>query len=89
MGMFAWLKKETAAEALIARALVEFAEGDQRDALGDLMQGLIDLAEGTRASLVLGNLRTRLVTFNLIAPPAAIPMQSVLPASNPTPSPTK
>ncbi len=89
MGILAWIKKQTKAEALIARALVEFAEGDQRDALGDLMEGLIELAEPTRAAQVLVNLRARLATYNLIPQPATIPMPGLLPASSSPTSPTK
>jgi hypothetical protein len=89
MGLLAWIKKKSHAESLIAEALVEFAEGDQKEALGDLLQGLIEMAEGTKASVVLFNLQTRMANFNLINPPATIPMQSVLPASSTPTSPTK
>jgi hypothetical protein len=89
MGLLAWIKKRTHAESLIAAALVEFAEGDQKEALGNLLQGLIEMAAGTNASVVLYNLQTRMANFNLIPHPATIPMQSALPASVTPPSPTK
>jgi hypothetical protein len=93
MGLLGWMKKESAGEKLLAKALVEFAEGDQKDALGDLLQGLIDMADGTKASVPLYNLQTRLANFNLIPAPApavapiAKPPQA--PAATTTPPATK
>lgn len=66
--ILAWLKKESHAEKLIAKALVEFAEGDSRTALGDLFQGLLEMADGTKAETALFNIQTRMATFNLIPP---------------------
>jgi hypothetical protein len=66
--LLAWLKKESHAERLIAKALVDFAEGDTKAALGDLLQGILELADGTKAEPALFSLQTRMANFNLIPP---------------------
>jgi hypothetical protein len=71
MSLFAWLKSKTTAEKLIVKALVDFEEGDQKDALGDLLAGLRELAAGTKADVVLFNLQTRLANLNFIPTPPA------------------
>ena len=87
MGLLAWLKRNVTGEKLVAKALVEFAEGDSKDALGDLVQGLIDLADGTKAEKPLLTIQSRLATFNLIPPLMASP--ATIPLSTGTPSATK
>lgn len=66
--LLAWLKKESHAEKLIANAIVDFAQGNQRAALGDLLQGILELAGGTQAEAAVFNLQTRLASYNLIPP---------------------
>jgi hypothetical protein len=91
MGLLAWIKKESAGEKLVARALVEFAEGDSKDALGDLVQGLIDMADGTKAEPALLAIQSRMAAFNLIGPPAppTLPMPGASPAANVSPPAAK
>jgi hypothetical protein len=66
MSLISWLKSKSAAERLIVKALVDFEEGDQKDALGDLIAGLRGFASGTKADVVLANIQTRLANFNMI-----------------------
>jgi hypothetical protein len=86
MSLISWLKSESAAEKLIAKALVDFERGDQKDALGELFAGLRGLAAGTKADVVLANIQTRLANFNMIplptpAPAAATATLAVAPAA--------
>jgi hypothetical protein len=66
--ILSWLRSESHAEKLIARALVDFAEGDTKTALGVLLEGILELADGTKAEPALVNLQARLASFNLIPP---------------------
>jgi hypothetical protein len=73
MGVFSWIKKESAAEKLIAKALVEFAEGDSKDALANLVQGVVEIADGTKAEAPLVALQTKLIALGAIPAGMAIP----------------
>ena len=84
MSLISWLKSKSAAETLIAKALVDFEEGDQKDALGDLIAGLRGFAAGTKADVVLANIQTRLANYNMI--PALAPAV-VSPAASPATTP--
>jgi hypothetical protein len=72
MGLLSWIKKEKTGEKLVLEALEAFATGDQKTALGDLMQGLIDMAP-PKAVIVLSNLQTRMANFALIPVPTPAP----------------
>ncbi len=90
MGVLSWVKKESAAEKLIAKALVEFTQGDSKDALGNLVQGVVDIADGTKAEAPLAAIQVKLALNGLIPPlaPATLPIKSVaVPAAAATPAP--
>ena len=86
MSLISWIKSKSAAEKLIAKALIDFEEGDQKDALGDLIAGLRGFAAGTKADVVLANMQTRLANFNMIPTPASGPTSLASTAKAATPA---
>ncbi|HEV8061457.1 MAG TPA: hypothetical protein VGP68_16380 [Gemmataceae bacterium] len=88
MGVLSWVKKESAAEKLIAKALVEFAQGDSKDALGNLVQGVVDIANGTKAEAPLAVIQAKLAANGLIPTPApaSLPIKAATtPVATPAP----
>lgn len=64
-----WFRRHTAGELLILKAIEEFAVRDYKTALGNLLAGLEDLAEGTAALGEIQFLRIKLGALGVIPPP--------------------
>ncbi len=72
MQVLNWLWSKSSAEKLLAKALLHFEQGDPKDALANLLDGLIGLAGTGKAGVELTKIKAEAVQFGMIPAPVVV-----------------